>query len=182
MMVTGALGAANDAATAVARVVAIQEIEYLRRQYARATDLIGQNTKASVAEGRAIYERIFTPDVAIRVTGGDIPAEDTVGPEGWVDVVIDALGEDYQDTQHLIGTQLVDIASLEVDESGAVSAGAATMSSYLQAWHATADNTVWLFLGIYHDQVRFTPGVGWQIYDMTLERVSAERRPMGEAD
>ncbi len=119
---------------------------------------------------------------AIRTNFGmRIPASDAVGPDAWVDVVIDALGVSYADTQHLIGTQLVDIESLELDAEGRVVAGEATMSSYLQAWHASPDDDVWLFLGTYHDKVRFMLGAGWQIYDTTLEQVSGEERPMGSA-
>ena len=180
MMVTGvvtAARAADDADAAIARTVAIQKIEYLRRLYARATDQIGKNTPASIAAGRATYHRIFTADVIFRLKGEG----DTLGPDAWVDVVIDALGVDYKDTQHLIGTQLVDIESLELDAEGRVVAGEATMSSYLQAWHASPDDDVWLFLGTYRDKVRYTPNAGWQIYDTTLERVSGEERPMGSA-
>ena len=179
-MVTGvatAARAADDADTAIARTVAIQKIEYLRRLYARATDQIGKNTSASIAEGRATYHRIFTANVIFRLKGEG----DTVGPDAWVDVVIDALGVDYKDTQHLIGTQLVDIESLELDAEGRVVAGEATMSSYLQAWHASPADDVWLFLGTYRDKVRYRPNAGWQIYDTTLERVSGEERPMGSA-
>ena len=46
-------------------VGATQNIEYLQRWYARATDLIGTNDPANIEEGRAIYHRIFTPDVRI---------------------------------------------------------------------------------------------------------------------
>jgi hypothetical protein len=184
MMVTGvtkAADVADNAVTAMARTVAVQEIEYLRRLYARATDRIGENTSVSIADGRATYHRIFTADVIFRLKGEGIPASDTVGPDAWVDVVIDALGVDYKDTQHLIGTQLVDIESIEIDQTGRVTAGEATMSSYLQAWHASPDDDVWLFLGTYRDKVRYTPNAGWQIYDTTLERVSGEERPMGSA-
>ena len=51
--------------------------------------------------------------------------------------------------------------------------------SYLQAWHATTDERVWIFIGTYVDHVRFTPGVGWQIHDMTLQSVSADERALG---
>ena len=50
-----------------------QEIEVLRRLYAKATDTIGLATHEAIEEGRAIYHRIFTPDVKIRTsnTGAD---------------------------------------------------------------------------------------------------------------
>lgn len=162
----------------VQRTVAIQEIETLRRLYARATDQLGINTLESIAEGTATYRRIFTPDVTVRVTGAGTEPLDATGPDAWAKVANDALAS-YAATQHLIGSQLVDIHAIEFDAIGNVVSGDASMSSYLQAWHATPENSVWLFIGTYHDKVRFTPGVGWQIYDMNLERVSGEDRPMG---
>lgn len=50
--------------------VATQQIEYLRKQLARATDQIGTNTQESIAAGRAIYRQIFTPDVKISASNG----------------------------------------------------------------------------------------------------------------
>lgn len=170
---------AQAAGSAVARVIAAQEIEYLRRSYARATDRIGENTEEAIADGRIVYHRIFTPDVSLRVSGAQISGDPAIGPDAWVDVVAGALAE-FSVTQHLIGTQLVDIEHFETNASGEIVSGSATMTSYLQAWHARPDNNVWLFLGTYHDKVRFAPDVGWQIYDSVLERVSGEERPMGE--
>ena len=46
----------------IAEVQAIQEVEYLRRRYARATDLIGTATPEAIAEGRAIYHAVFAAD------------------------------------------------------------------------------------------------------------------------
>ena len=157
---------------------ATQEIEYLRRLYARATDQLGINTEASSAEGVATYRRIFTPDVTVRVTGEGTSPLNATGPDAWAKVATEALA-DYVATQHLIGTQLVEIHSIEFDEAGNVTSGDASMSSYLQAWHAGNDDNVMLFIGTYHDKVRYTPGVGWQIYDMELMRVSGENRALG---
>ena len=55
------------------------------------------------------------------------------------------------------------------------------MESYVQAWHDTTDEQVWLFIGTYLDEVVFTPGVGWQIKHMELRRVTGEMRPMAAA-
>ena len=66
----------------LAEVIARQEIEYLRRLYARATDLIGTGDEQAKSQGLAIYERIFTPDVTIRTTGNDTPYEAT-GASDW---------------------------------------------------------------------------------------------------
>jgi hypothetical protein len=169
----------DSAHAAMAKMVAVQDIEYLRRQYALATDQIGEGTAASIKAGTATYHRIFTPDATLRVASETI-SDVSTGPDEWVKVVTDAL-ETYTSTQHLIGTQLVDICSLDIDADGQVTGGEATMSSYLQAWHAEGDERVWLFLGTYNDKVRFTPGLGWQIYDMSLVQVSGEDRAMGRS-
>lgn len=162
---------ALPATNAVAVMVARQEIEYLRRLYARATDLIGLNTPEAIAEGRAIYHRIFTPDAKITVTEqGDVTLSRN-SPDDWVDVVIEALGTTFKGTQHLIGTQLVTIERMP----SADAPGEASMTSYLQAWHDT-DEAVDTFIGTYHDKVRHTPGKGWQIYRMNLEQVAHEIR------
>ena len=55
-------GNAMSCSAAAAKTQAIQEIEYLRRWYAKATDLIGVATPESIEQGRAIYHRIFTVD------------------------------------------------------------------------------------------------------------------------
>lgn len=174
----GAVGTAAKSAGAsdaiargasIATWLAKQEIAELRRRYARATDLIGMMSDESIAEGRTIYHRIFTPDAMIGAEGVD-PA---IGPDAWVDVVAGALKE-FVSTQHLIGTQLVEISSLP---DGDGQGGAASMTSYVQAWHAT-EHEVWLFIGMYKDQLRYTNAHGWQITDMMLEQISTDRRPL----
>lgn len=139
----------------IAQAVDRQEIEYLRRLYGKATDTIGRATKEDVEAGRKIYREIFTPDVQIRTSNTGAEPLTASSPDSWVDVVYTAL-KDYTGTQHLIGTQLVE---LDGDE--------ATMESYLHAWHKNPDGSVYLFLGTYIDKVRRT-NQGWQIYDMTL--------------
>ena len=157
--------------------LARQEIEYLRRRYAKATDLIGECSAASIAEGRRIYHRIFTPDARIRTSVGGVVGLESSGPDGWAEVAQNALQE-YVSTQHLIGSQLVELHRLEVDAQGKVTAGEAEMSSYLQAWHAREDS-VWIFIGTYLDKVRYHPGEGWRIHDMELVQLSGEDRPLG---
>ena len=158
-------------------IAATIEIEYLRRLYARATDLIGTGEAAAVSEGDAIYQQIFTQDVDIKTLGGSVPFEAT-GPAAWRDVVADALAN-YVATQHLIGTQLVEFEALEVGDDGVVVAGKASMTSYLQAWHEHQDGHVWVFIGTYEDELVFNPGQGWQIAAMILREVSSERRELG---
>lgn len=169
-----AMGECHEGA---ARTQAIQEIEYLKRWYAKATDKIGEGSEAAIEEGRAVYHRIFDQKAVIRA-GGDF--EDQIGPDGWVEVVLGALGP-LGPTQHLIGTQLVEIEALELDDDCNVVAGSATMESYLQAWHERKDEKVWLFLGTYYDKIQFNPGKGWQIVDMSLVQVAGETRYMDEA-
>jgi hypothetical protein len=158
---------------AFARSVAVQNIEYLRRLYAKATDLIGIATEASINEGRAIYHRIFSPDVTFSLG----PDSSLQGPDAWVDLVVDQLAS-LGPTQHLIGTQLVEIQSLVRGDDGEIKQGRAHMESYLQAWHEMPGNKVWLFLGTYIDEIEFYPDVGWQICDTRLLRITGETRPM----
>lgn len=133
-----------------------QDIEYLRRLYAKATDGLGKNTPEDIAMARTIYHQIFTPDVQIRTsnTGAAEPLSAS-SPEEWADVVNGAL-KHFVGTQHLIGTQLVE---LNGDE--------AQMESYVNAWHKYDDGRVYSYLGTYIDKVRRTDQ-GWQIYDMEL--------------
>ena len=159
--------------------IARLDIQYLQQLYAKATDVIGTNTEAGIAEGRAIYHRIFTEDAMVRA--GPAEGEQLVsqGPDGWVGVVKEALSQ-YSSTQHLIGTQLVNIEKLETDAQGRITEGAASMESYLQAWHENRPaSSLWLFLGTYASKVRHTPGVGWQIYDMLLTQTGGENRELG---
>lgn len=154
--------------TQFATAIAKQEIVELRMQYARATDLIGLVTKESIAQGRAIYHRIFAADAQISAEGID----PVTGPDAWVQVVEDALGQ-YQATQHLIGTPLVSEIMLP-DAQGA--GGSAAMTSYLQAWHSTPENSLYMFMGTYHDTCIYSPDHGWQIQTMHLENVADEIR------
>ena len=178
MAAAGAAGGANRSAAAsstnamdprLETWLAKQEIAELRRLYARATDLIGMATNESIAEGRAVYHRVFTPDAKIGAQGID----HATGPDAWADIVANALNV-FVSTQHLIGTQLVELASLP-DANG--HGGKASMKSYLQAWHATEDE-VWLFIGTYKDQLTYRSAEGWQINEMLLEQISTDRRPL----
>ena len=149
--------------------VATQQIEYLRKKYGLATDLIGSKVPESIEEGRAIYRAIFAPEVKISASnGGEGPTFDAVGADAWVDVVVHAL-QPFAVTQHLIGTQLVTIDSLPNSEG---MGGSASMVSYVQAWHADPGGMVDIFIGTYRDKVAFTPQLGWQIIEMRLGKVS----------
>lgn len=175
--VSEAVIAAGNCSETATRLQAMQEIEYLKRWYAKATDKIGEATETSIEEGRAIYHQVFDQKAIIRA-GGDF--EDQIGPDGWVDLVLGALGP-LGPTQHLIGTQVVEFEELKLDDNCEVVAGTASMESYLQAWHERKDEKVWLFLGTYYDKVRFNPETGWQIVDMSLVQVAGETRYMDAA-
>lgn len=167
-----------DCNEGLVRAQAVQEIEYLRRLYAKATDKIGVADEASISEGRAIYRRIFASDATLDA-GPD--REPQVGPDAWVDLVLGVLGP-MGPTQHLIGTQLVEIKSLVYNDACEVVSGSATMESYVQAWHELSDEgKVWIYLGTYFDTVEYKAGQGWQIVDMKMEQMGGETRFMDEA-
>lgn len=136
------------------------EIEVLQRLYAKATDTIGLATPESVEAGREIYHRIFADNVEIRTANTGADPLVASGPDAWVDVVYGAL-KDYTGTQHMIGSQLV-----EVDGDSGV------MESYLNAWHKRVDGSVYYFLGTYISTVERTSD-GWHIVDMTLRHDSS---------
>ena len=100
-----------------ARFQSTLEIEILQRRYAIATDLLGHSEPGPVAHGSAIYHSIFTPDVTMTLVRVDGEIKQFSGIDAWADLVESALGQ-FISTQHLIGTQVVDFESLEVDESG----------------------------------------------------------------
>ncbi len=182
LLLTGLLisyegNAMNNCQRDLIKANAIQEIEYLRRWYGKATDKIGEASEASIAEGRSIYHKIFTADVSLDA-GPD--REPQIGPDAWVDLVLGALGE-LRATQHLIGTQLVTVESLELDDQCNIISGEASMESYLQAWHERTDEKVWIFIGTYFDKVKYVGGEGWRIYDMKLKPVGGETRYMDSA-
>ena len=140
----------------------------LQRLYAVATDLIGEDTPRSIAEGRAIYRRIFTPDAEIKAAG----VEPQIGPDAWVDLVSGALDE-FNATQHFVGTQLAEVRHLP---SPSHSTGAGRLTSHLQAWHAKPDGDMWHFIGTYNSEVVYTADTGWQISQMELVQVSEDYR------
>jgi len=158
--------------------VARQEIEYLRRMYARATDQLAQSEDLSAREsGIAIYHRIFAPEADIRA-GTSAKALACTGPDEWAGIVTEALGG-YETTQHLIGTQLVTFNAVEFDEGG-IGSGAASMTSYLHAWHVWPNRRLRTVLGTYIDEVKYVQGIGWQIVYMNLMHTSSEHRMLGD--
>lgn len=169
-------GPAENYIVATAR----QEIEYLRRLYGKATDLLGLIGDAGAKQqATEIYHQIFNPGVQIRVTGG---AEPLIGgsPTDWIEVVSKALGP-YESTQHLIGTQVVTFEAIEFNNTPvSISSGRASMTSYLQAWHVWPDRRLRVVMGTYVDEVEFNPKVGWQITDMNLVYTATEHRMLDQ--
>ena len=55
---------------AMIQAVARQEIEYLRREYAKATDMIGLGTPEAIAEGRAFVEGLGKTTILAKDTPG----------------------------------------------------------------------------------------------------------------
>ena len=154
------------------------EIEQLRRWYAVATDLHGKTDEPQAqAEGMRIYQRIFTSDAEVRVTGGLQPLVG-YGPDAWADVARNAL-KDFVGTQHLIGSQAVAFDTVSFDTQNIITAGSANMSSYVQAWHAWPDDELRLVMGTYEDKVQFNADVGWQINSMNLVYLRGEQRKLG---
>ncbi len=176
---TGTSKAASD--SAIEEVVAKAQISELRRMYGKATDLLGAgkdhdhfgedgtlSKEIKFFMGQNIYRRIFTPDATIAA-----PGLSGVGPDDWADKVASALSP-FSATQHMLGTQLVDIDEMP-DAEGC--GGGGRMQSYLNALHELgAGGNIIIFRGTYFDKVRYTPEVGWQIYDMNLVLASLETR------
>lgn len=169
------VGAAQICQQSLVEAAAKQDIEYLRRQYAKATDLIGIGTPESEAEGREIYHRIFAADVNFETSGDGEMEIAARGPEQWVEIVSSYL-KPLGPTQHLIGSQLVDLKNIELADDCSITGGTAHMQSYVQAWHDMPDNTIWMFMGTYVDDVVFTPETGWVIQNMNLVQVTDETR------
>ena len=164
----GATVSADD--MSMEAMLAKQNIEYLQRFYARATDQIGTNIPENIEAGRAIYHRIFTADATISASDPAGTEFRVTGPDEWVKVVDGALSV-FDSTQHLLGTQIVELDSLpDADGKG----GEGKMSSFLQAWHQDDDRVIDIYLGTYYSKVRYNQGIGWQIYDMRLEKVAGE--------
>ncbi len=170
-----AQAAAPQCNKALAETQAKLEIEYLRRKYAKATDLIGRADPDSIAQGRALYDEAFTEDASYRVSNPGGEPLTAKGPGGWAKIVLSVL-EPYGPTQHLIGTQLVDILELELSPSCDPIKGRAHMESYVQAWHDTKPTEIWMFMGTYIDEVVYQPGKGWRIAEMQLVKTTTETR------
>ena len=178
---TGSSSAAST--SAIEEVVAKAQIMELRRLYGKATDLLGAgkdhdhfgedgtlSTDIKQFMAGNIYRQIFTEDATISASGGALTA---TGPDEWAEKVAAALAT-FSATQHMLGTQLVDIDEMPNAEG---CGGGARMQSYLNALHEfSPGGNIGIYRGTYFDKCRYTPEVGWQIYDMNLVLVSWETR------
>ena len=185
---TGLAGTAAAQGGTYTESAARQEVEYLRRWYGVATDLLGllsSEDSTAFNTARKIYRRIFTPDAIITINGNPF-VDPTLGttPDQWADFVHLVLGQRFLATQHLIGTQVFEIDVLpSTSPAQGASTGHATGSSYLQAFHEFRDvHNVSQFNGTYFDKVKVAKlrsgKMGWQIYDMNLVRVTGGSWPL----
>jgi len=159
---------ASTDSTIDAIATAKQQIIELRMRYAQATDLIAVGGADGLAEGRSIYREIYTSDATISADGID----PVTGPDAWTKIVDDAL-ESFSATQHHIGSPVIHSLVLP-DAQG--KGGEAQLSSYLQAWHSTEDNSLYMYLGTYHDRCVYSLEHGWQIAKMHLAKTADEQR------
>lgn len=161
--------------TDLIKAAARQEIEYLQRGYAKATDLLGITDGDSFDKGRDLYRKIFTADANFSVSGEGAPEMNAVGPDAWADIVAQTLGP-MGPTQHLTGTQRVSDLDLQISSDCKVTGGTAGLETYVQAWHDMPNGQIWMFMGTYVDDVIYLPGTGWRISKMDLVRTTTETR------
>jgi hypothetical protein len=168
-------GPKSACSTDLIKAAARQEIEYLQRGYAKATDLLGITEGDSFDKGRDLYRTIFTADANFSVSGEGAPEMNAVGPDAWADIVAQTLGP-MGPTQHLTGTQRVSDLDVQISSDCKVTGGTAGLETYLQAWHDMPNDQIWMFMGTYVDDVVYVQGKGWQISKMDLVRTTTETR------
>lgn len=157
---------AEERPPAEERWLAQQEIQELMRLYAQATDLIAADSSANEAQVESTYRRIFTEDAAIGVR-----AQMSVsGPSAWLEFV-KASSSTLRGTQHLIGSQVVEIKSLPNAEGHG---GEAAMTSYLAATRVGVGGEISRVVGTYFATATYTPGTGWQLSELTLELLAMD--------
>ena len=160
------MNSAENASSAEQQWLARQEIAQLQRLYAQATDLIAADPEANEAAVEATYLQIFTADAQFGVRG----QMSASGPLAWLEFVKTSLSA-LRGTQHLIGSQVVEINSLP-DLQGV--GGAAVMTSYLHATQVGAGGEVSRVTGTYFSIATHTPEAGWQISEMMLEVLAVD--------
>ncbi len=140
--------------------------------YAQATDLIAADPAANEAEVEATYLRLFTADAHIGVRG----QMSVNGPLAWLEFVITSLST-LRGTQHLIGSQVVEINSLPNLQGVG---GEAVMTSYLHATQVGADGELSRTIGTYFSTATYMPDMpdmpeaGWQFSEMMLELLAVD--------
>ncbi len=164
----GIQGAETQGTTDVLNVAdAQQQIARLQRRYALATDRVASGGDADIAAARAVYQQIFTPDASIGVAG----QPPVTGPDAWLALVQASLGT-LRGSQHLIGSQVVDVTGLP--GAGRESPGEASMTSVLQATQVAADGSLTRIYGNYVVQARYTQAAGWQMANMKLHLLAVD--------
>jgi hypothetical protein len=182
---TGLAGTAAAQGGTYTESAARQDVEYLRRWYGIATDLLARDDPGDFNTARKIYRRIFKATAIITI-GGNPFVDPTLGtsPDQWATFVRSVLNSSLA-TQHLLGTQVFEIDVLpSTSPAQGASTGHATGSTYLQAWQTFPSDagagSLSLFIGTYFDKVQVVTlrsgQQGWQIYDMNLVRASGESR------
>ncbi len=156
----------ENAPSAEQQWLARQEIAQLQRLYAQATDLIAADSEANEAAVAATYRRIFTTDARIGVRG----QMSVSGHLAWLEFVKTSLSA-LRSTQHLIGSQVVEINSLPNLQGVG---GEAVMTSYLQATQVGADGDLSRVTGTYFATATHTPEAGWQLAEMILEVLAVD--------
>ena len=160
------MNSAENAPPAEQQWLARQEIAQLQRLYAQATDLIAADSEANEAAVAATYRRIFTTDAQIGVRG----QMSVSGHLAWLEFVKTSLSA-QRCTQHLIGSQVVEINSLPNLQGVG---GEAVMTSYLHATQVGADGDLSRVTGTYFSTATHTPEAGWQLAEMMLEILAVD--------
>ena len=109
---------------------------------------------------------MFTENARIGVRG-QMSVE---GPLAWLAVVKGSLGA-MRGTQHLIGSQMVEIEQLPNAEGVG---GQATLRSYLQATQVSATGQLSRVVGTYFATAAHSPDKGWQLSELTLELLAID--------
>ena len=165
-LAAGCAGPRSDGGDGAERVLAKAEIAEHQRRYVRAADrLVGADDPEPSA---AVYRRVFTADARIVVTG----QVSATGPEEWL-AISRATQAVLRATQHMIGTQVVDVHALPGPDG---TGGRASMTSAVQVSQMPEAGGVARLLGTYTSELVHVPGTGWKISEMTLS-ISAFEAP-----
>ena len=159
-----AIAASNETSLQQERLAAQQEIQTLLPRYAHASDLISADSEANAKTVGAEYRSLFTQDAKIGIRG----QMSVSGPMAWLAVVSASLGP-MRGTQHMIGSQVIDIERL-ASQGG----GVATLTSYLQSTQVAASGELSRVIGTYFAKVIHSPESGWQLAELSLQLLAID--------